>query len=76
MSQIKVTIASNTDQKRFDRVLAQTVDLAAVSKQSYETMIMVHTDRRFDHIVKTISCAKSDALSYFISAYDRNLSHA
>lgn len=76
MSQITITIANNTDQERFSRVLARTVGIAAATSSHEDAMITVRTERRFDHIRKTVSCVKQDTLAYFISAYEESMCYA
>ena len=76
MSQITVKIGSAKDQIRFDKVLAQIVDIAASSSACRDAMITVHTARGADCTLKTIRCSTSEPLSNFITAYDENLRHA
>ena len=76
MSQITITLTNNAEQERFSRVLARTVDIAAATTSQEDAMITVHTERRFDHILKTISCVRLDTLFYFISAYEERVYHA
>lgn len=75
MSQVTVRIGSETDQKRFDTVLTQMVDMAAASTAHNDAMISVRTERRIDHMVKTVICTKTAALTYFIDAYTEGLAH-
>lgn len=70
MSQIQIEITDAVDQKRFDQVLAQTLDMVLATDIDANAMITVHTKGRFDHVVKIVKCTTPDALAFFAETYD------
>jgi len=76
MSQIQIEITDAQDQKRFDDVLAQTVDWMLSAEAQAEAMISVHTESCFDHLIKIIKCSTPDALTFFARTYDECAYHA
>lgn len=76
MSQIQIEITGADDQKRFDCVLAQTLDMVLAGDALEDAMISIHTESRFDHVVKVIKCAFPDALTFFARTYDEGTHNA
>jgi hypothetical protein len=68
MSQIQIEITDAADQRRFDQVLARTLDMVLAADA--DAMITVHTEGRFDHFVKIVKCTTPDALTFFSATYD------
>lgn len=76
MSQIQIEITDAQDQQRFDKVLAQTVEMVSAAMTSGDAMITVHTESCFDHLIKVVTCSLPDALSFFSESYDENAHYA
>ncbi|MEO1027782.1 MAG: hypothetical protein AAFX02_01875 [Pseudomonadota bacterium] len=76
MPQIRVELASRFDHRRFDQVIAQTIDYVDAHLPSEDCMVTVQTIRGMDGLTKVISCAVSDALVFFMAAYDGQVGHA
>lgn len=69
MSQIQIEITDAHDQKRFDYVLARTVEMMSNAKAQDDVMITVRTEGYFDHLIKVVSCKLPDALIFFSESY-------
>lgn len=76
MAQIQIDIASSEDEVRFQRTLGQTVDYMMSHPNADGSMISVRTDRRIDHMTKTVSCRTPSVLTFFARVFDGDMSYA
>ncbi len=73
MREVKIEIESAQDNDRFDDVFAQMIDFVEAYHCEDETAIEVRTENSFGQMVKIVSCAQPDALSFLLSAYETDL---